>query len=136
MQTINHLIVYAEDDMDDLNLVKEAFSRQDGHTADIIHADNGLRALKLLEEMADKNELPCLIILDINMPVMDGKEALSRIRQHDRLKHIPVTVFTTSNSKMDAMFAHRYGADFITKPLRYAEVEELAMRFIQRCEVH
>ena len=89
-----HTIFYAEDDLDDLFIVKQAFQTYDG-AIKIIHANNGLEALEVLQELCEVDTLPCLILLDINMPGMDGRETLIRIKQHERLKHIPAAMFST-----------------------------------------
>ncbi len=65
---------------------------------------------------------------------MDGRQALVRIKGSPDFKKVPVIMFTTSSSSLDKEFALKWGADFITKPLRYAEVEGLAEEFIRRCD--
>jgi CheY-like chemotaxis protein len=127
-----HTILYAEDDLDDLFMIRQAFGQFDG-TTQLIHASNGFEALEQLNQTKTQGHLPCLIILDINMPGMNGREALIRIRQSDNFKNIPVVLFTTSSSEMDRAFAKKWGAEFITKPLVYSELEELAKRFISLC---
>jgi CheY-like chemotaxis protein len=127
-----HTILYAEDDLDDLFMIRQAFEQFDGST-DLIHVANGFEALEQLNEAKKRKQLPCLIILDINMPGMNGREALIRIRQSEDFKEIPVVLFTTSSSELDRAFARKWGAEFITKPLVYSELEELAKRFVMLC---
>lgn len=127
-----HTILYAEDDLDDLFMIRQAFEQFDGSTQ-ILHAGNGFEALELLNKSRTSHELPCLIILDINMPGMNGREALIRIRQSEDFKDIPVILFTTSSSELDKAFAKKWGAEFITKPLVFSELEKLAKRFISLC---
>jgi CheY-like chemotaxis protein len=67
------------------------------------------------------------------MPVMDGKQALVKIKSSLKYKDISTVMFTTSNSKMDISFARVWGADFITKPLRYEDIADLAQEFSKRC---
>jgi CheY-like chemotaxis protein len=132
MSHIKHTIVYAEDDYDDVQFVSDCFQKYDGRI-ELLHAPNGSEALVVLTELHRNGVLPCLIILDINMPLMDGRQTLMHIKGKDEFKEVPVVMFTTSNSHMDKEFATRWGADFITKPLRYAEVQDLAEEFIRRC---
>jgi CheY-like chemotaxis protein len=133
MSTENkHIILYAEDDLDDLFIVQQAFESFN-ETITIVHANNGFMALEYLQELALKDMLPCLIILDMNMPGMDGRETLIRIRQSEAYNNIPVVVFTTSSHKADKDFAQKWGAEFITKPLVYNELEELAKAFVSKC---
>lgn len=127
-----HTILYAEDDLDDLFMIRQAFEQFDG-TTELVHAGNGFEALEQLTEAKKNGRLPCLIILDINMPGMNGREALIRIRQSEEYKNLPVVLFTTSSSELDKAFARKWGAEFITKPLIYSELEELAKRFVTLC---
>lgn len=129
--TYKQTILYAEDDQDDLYLVRQAFAMH--QAIEVIHAGNGLEAINYLNTLGPEGPFPCLIILDINMPAMDGRQALVSIKKNDRLKEIPVVIFTTSNSQMDKDFATKWGADFMSKPLKYGELARLANEFSQRC---
>lgn len=126
-----HTIVYAEDDMDDVFMVQQAFEQHD-HIK-VIHAPNGSEALLVLEEMLTDNKKPCLVILDINMPVLNGKETLLRIKNHDELNDIPVVLFTTSSSLHDKTFAEQWAAELIVKPLHYSDLESIARQFVDKC---
>lgn len=127
-----HTIVYAEDDIDDLYIVKQAFQRFEH--IEILHATDGRLALNVLEELAAKKKLPCLVILDINMPVMNGKEALEAIRSHQHLSKLPVVMFSTSNSSSDISFAEKHNALFITKPIDLSDLEKITETFVERCD--
>jgi CheY-like chemotaxis protein len=126
-----HTIVYAEDDLDDVFILQQAFQKHDH--IDVLHVPDGRLALVTLEDMAQENNLPCLVILDINMPVMNGREALQAIRNHSSLSKLPVVLFSTSNSPMDKLFAESYEAILITKPVEFANLEEIVDQFIDRC---
>ena len=128
----SHIILYAEDDLDDLFMIRQAFEQFD-ETIELLHAGNGFEALERLGKAKNEKKLPCLVVLDINMPGMNGREALIRIRQSEDLKNIPIVLFTTSSSELDKSFAKKWGAEFITKPLIYSELKELAGRFLALC---
>ena len=130
--TTKHTILYVEDDLDDLFMVEQAFEKYNSDI-NIVHAKDGFEGLKYLNGLTENDPLPCLIILDINMPGMDGRETLIRIKQSIRFKDIPVVLFTTSSSDRDIYFARKWNADFITKPLVYSELEELAKSFTHLC---
>lgn len=132
MSATKHTILYAEDDADDLFIVQQAFEKHHGEI-ELIHAYNGFEAIATLQERAVLGALPCLIILDMNMPGMDGRETLIRIKQSEALKEIPVVIFTTSSSREDKGFAQKWGAEFITKPLVFSELEALAKSFVSLC---
>jgi CheY-like chemotaxis protein len=127
-----HTILYAEDDTDDLFMVRQAFEKYDG-AVNLLHAADGFQTIEQLKNSHLVGSLPCLIILDINMPGMDGRETLVRIKSSDHFKHIPAVLFTTSSSQTDRIFAETWGAGFITKPLVFSELEELAHRFLMLC---
>ena len=131
MTVSKHTIVYAEDDLDDLFIVKQAFEQHDHIT--IVHAPDGKKALLTLEQMLVENFFPCLVILDINMPIMDGKEMLRKLREEVPFKELPVIMFSTSDSSRDRQFAENYDADFLSKPSTYNELKALVGHFVSKC---
>src|SRR5438128_1235531 len=107
-----HIILYAEDDLDDLFMVQQALEKYDD-TIQLVHASNGFDAFQQLQELHANGTTPCLTILDINMPGMDGKETLIRIRQTDAFHKMTVILFTTSSGDGDKAFAKKWGAEFV-----------------------
>src|SRR5215218_1688315 len=99
-----HTIVYAEDDWDDVQFVRDCFKKY-SDKIELVHAPNGSEALTALTDLQQKDIMPCLIILDINMPLMDGRQTLVKIKENHVFKKVPVVMFTTSNSHMDKEFA-------------------------------
>ena len=132
MTANKHTIVYAEDDFDDLFLVKQAFEKH-SHI-EVAHATDGRKALQMLEEMLRQKSLPCLVILDVNMPVMNGRETLQAIRNHPQLQKLTVVLFTTSNNPTDVTFAKSHNATYVTKPIDFGELEKIALRFVDQCD--
>jgi len=126
-----HLIVYAEDDPDDLQFVKDVFEKHDHIT--ILHAPDGWDALELLSQLADIEEYPCLVILDINLPRLNGREVLVRLRQNEKLAHLPVVLFSTSSSPMDKAFAQNWKSELISKPLHFKDLEHIGKVFLDKC---
>lgn len=127
-----HIVVYADDDTDDIELVEEAF-KQYANNVEIISFADGSQLLSYLRSLTSGEPTPCLVILDINMPVLNGKDALVRLRQIERYADVPVVLFTTSSLPTDKQFAERYKAGFITKPLGYEQMEMITRRFIDHC---
>src|SRR4051812_15991196 len=111
-------ILWADDDMDDLMLMRNVLE-DIGQEYDIKEVNNGHEAMEYLAAGKEKNDLPCLIILDMNMPVLNGKETLSLIKKDEALKDIPLVFFTTSSSELDRMYCKRFGVEMITKPPKY-----------------
>lgn len=131
MATVKHTILYAEDDLDDLFILKQAFEKH--NHIEVLHAPDGKMTLSMLEEGVKEKVLPCLVILDINMPVMNGREALEAIRNHPALQKLPVVLFSTSNNTADKLFAESHDAILITKPVDFFNLEMIVEQFIDRC---
>jgi len=106
-------IFYIDDDDDDCELVKEVLHDIDDKIECIsyLNSREGVRFLKETDLIFD------LIILDINMPVMNGKECLIEIKQHEVLKHIPVVMCSTTLQTKEMIRYFELGAyDFVVKP--------------------
>jgi CheY-like chemotaxis protein len=109
-------VLCVDDDIDDQLIVSETI-REINDSLEVATALNGYEALEFLEQAKSNGDLPCLIIMDINMPLMDGKQALAEIKKDKELDHVPVVMFTTSSSQLDMAFCEKYGVAFITKPI-------------------
>ena len=91
----------------------------------VLEAEHGQAALELLEDRADEVEM---ILLDVNMPVMDGFATLQALKDDDRLKHIPVIMVTTEGERKRIIQAIRMGAaNYVVKPFTS---EELSTRIL------
>ncbi len=113
-------ILIVDDDADDQELLQEAIRDLDGSVR-CLSAGNGEEALRLLHG-AD-GLLPDLIFLDLNMPRMNGKTFLAKVKQIDRLCLIPVVIYTTSKLEEDRTETRQLGAwQFITKPNSFEEI--------------
>ncbi|HUC82876.1 MAG TPA: response regulator [Flavisolibacter sp.] len=128
-----NIILWADDDADDLFLVKEAVENI-ADSFQIVEASNGRQALDLLHSLESSSHLPCLVVLDINMPVMNGKETLAVLRKDDRYKSVPVAVFTTSTSEKDRLYCERLGAQMFSKPHTYRSFEKMIGKLISFCK--
>jgi len=98
MEKLNILIV--EDNKIVVMGIKKIYNKHIPEAV-ISTAENGLEAIELLSKTQSLENLPCFIILDINMPIMNGIEFLEIIKKDDRLKQIPVVVHTTSSNVED-----------------------------------
>ncbi|MGZ3840391.1 MAG: response regulator [Flavisolibacter sp.] len=125
-------ILWADDDADDLMLMKEILLKNQ-RNYEIAEVRNGKEALDFLQRSAETAQLPCLIILDINMPILDGKETLSILKKHEVFQSIPVVIFTTSSSELDKIFCKKYQVEMITKPPHYKSLETAVLRLLNYC---
>jgi CheY-like chemotaxis protein len=122
-------ILFVDDDPDDLFLIREILQNLNV-PFEIHEAYNGKQALSFLENAKASDQLPCLIVMDINMPVMNGKETLAAIKNEDEYKHIPVVIFSTSKSELDRMFFEKYNVEMMTKPPGYQKLEGAVKRLL------
>ncbi|WP_417558694.1 response regulator [Mesoflavibacter zeaxanthinifaciens] len=111
-------ILLIEDDMIEVMKLNRVVTSL-GLNHKIIEANNGHDALKLLEA---KDNLPDIILLDLNMPKINGIEFLSILKKDDVLKYLPTIVLTTSNNQKDLLECYKIGiAGYVLKPLKYED---------------
>ena len=116
-------VLMADDDAEDCLLATEAFA-ESGAGAAFSCVENGIELMNYLLERARSSpgELPQLILLDLNMPRKDGREALVEIKADPALQNIPIIILTTSQNEKDIAFTMKEGAEsFITKPATFDE---------------
>ncbi|MDB5251464.1 MAG: response regulator [Flaviaesturariibacter sp.] len=130
--TPKNFVLYADDDADDLQLVRDSFA-QYVQDVEVVTVSNGDDALAFLENLPDDAATPCLVILDVNMPGLDGKQVLARLRAIDRFAQVPVVLFTTSSLPSDKSYAQSLQAGFVTKPLNMKQMELITDQFISHC---
>lgn len=124
------LLLLAEDDADDREMIREAFfdSRLRNEMHEVVDGEQLLAYLRRehgYESLRDQ-PLPGLILLDLNMPRLDGREALEIIKRDPVLRKIPVVVLTTSQSEEDVLRSYDTGANsFITKPVTFPALVEV-----------
>ncbi len=118
-----------DDDPDDLELIEQAF--KDSHQGvRVFESEEAEKIFPTLESLSPA-ELPLLILLDINMPVMSGKALLEKIKGDDRFKYLPVIMFTTSNSAKEMTECYDKGANcFITKPHTYTQMVDICSSLV------
>ena len=136
-----YTILMAEDDPDDRFLVQEAF-REIGSCGDLRFVEDGEELMQYLGragKYADPmlSPRPALILLDLNMPKKDGRQALVEIKTDPDLQKIPVVVWTTSDEREDKAECEKAGASsFITKPLKYSELVDAVRNIVAQHPVH
>jgi CheY-like chemotaxis protein len=124
----NRSILLAEDDDGHAELILEGLVDA-GMKNPVIRFENGLDVLKYLEEAYSEDKTPLehyLLLLDINMPGMDGMEVLSRIKSDSKMKSIPVIMLTTTDDPQEIALCYQQGCNFcISKPVEYLQFSEM-----------
>ena len=121
-QTHIHLLL-ADDDKDDCLLFKEALEELPV-SAELTMVDNGEELMRRLSKKA--GELPSVIFLDLNMPRKNGFECLAEIKQSEKLKNLPVVIFSTSLDPEVVNMLYTRGAQYyIRKPSEFSRLKEV-----------
>lgn len=130
MKTKNVNILIADDDQDDCLMTREAF--RECRIANRLHfVHDGEALLDYLKRRPPYDDeqrypMPGLILLDLNMPLKDGREALIEIKADAALRVIPVVILTTSSAEEDVLRSYELGVNsFITKPVSYSGLIEV-----------
>lgn len=126
-------ILCIDDDLEDLQMLQDAFNAI-GATYAVKEARNGELALQMLNDMHHQQALPSLIVLDVNMPRVDGRETLMAIQKNKALSHLSVVIYTTSSSPMDKMFFSRHNVPFFTKPTSFSDMKTIAAAMLEHCK--
>lgn len=118
----NVRIYIVDDSEDDLLMMKEAITL----SPPLILAESftdGPSLMEHLVEIKDFNDLPSIIFLDINLPIMNGFEILEALKEHSVLCAVPVILFTTSNREEDILNAYQRGAcSYVQKPFGFDDL--------------
>lgn len=118
-------ILHIEDDIVD-TMVVERILKKKNLVSELFNAKNGVEALDLLKGKNGKKVNPEIILLDLNMPKMNGLEFLKELRADADLKSIKVFVLTTSDDENDKKTAYKYNVSgYIIKPINATEFENL-----------
>jgi CheY-like chemotaxis protein len=125
-------VLCVDDDADDREIVCAVINEIDP-SYKVVHAENGHEAHQYLNAAKKHGDFPCLIILDINMPVMDGKETLVELKKDEVLKQIPVAMFSTSSSPADVAFFSTHGVELVKKPNDLSAIAVEVTKLLSYC---
>nr|WP_262906068.1 response regulator [Hymenobacter terricola] len=132
-----------DDNSEDFVALSRAF-RHHAVPNPVVHCASGEQALEYLQgrgqHLAGPCALPVLVLLDLNMPGLDGRDVLATLKQEPALHVIPVIIFTTSANARDVEECYRLGANsYLTKPMAYRALEEkvglLTRYWLGACEL-
>ncbi len=125
-------ILLVDDDPDDLMLLKDAIESI-GEKYKFIEANDGRTALNILKKSVQEQTLPCLIVLDINMPILDGREMLAIMKSDPNLKDLKVVVFTTSSNPTDIYYCKQFNVTMFSKPFNITMLMDVAKEIVAFC---
>jgi CheY-like chemotaxis protein len=126
-------ILMADDDPDDRWIIQDALETLKSGEL-ISFAVDGEKVLIMLEDQYKINSVPDLIVLDLNMPLINGTQTLERVKKDQRFRHIPVIIYSTSINPIERKKCIDLGAeDYITKPLSFDESIQIARVFLGYC---
>ena len=130
----SRFILLGEDDADDQEMLKDVFTSID--TAFILFfVNNGSEILSALEKLKN-DQMPCLIVLDYNMPGLSGADILRELSTNERYKNIPKVVWSTSGSEKFRAVCLELGAvDYVIKPTNVDGLEKVARYMLSLCLV-
>lgn len=130
MEQVCSLLV-AEDDLDDQLILEECLA-DCGYDGCIHFVKNGKKVMDYLEGLTQETELPKLIVLDLNMPILNGTQTLFELKQNSRYTKIPVVIYSTSNNEHEKRKCMNYGAvDYLVKPISIAESDAMTKRLME-----
>ena len=120
----NSLILIAEDDPDDALMLKDAFAEIS--QKQVTFLSNGKLLLQFIKELEIVDQLPKLVLVDLNMPLIDGRTVIKQLKKNKNTDHIPLVVLSTTRNKDDIDEVMQLGADeFFTKPSSFNDLVEI-----------
>jgi CheY-like chemotaxis protein len=124
-------ILIGEDDFEDQFILLEYF--QENGTNDVVAFEkNGRKIIEYLEQLNGSEDLPSLIVLDLNMPILNGTQTLFELKQHSRFNEIPVIIYSTSDNDHEKRKCLNFGAvDYLVKPITVDEGDRMVKKFIE-----
>ena len=123
-------ILLMDDDPGDIRLMKESLKKSK-LLVDMNTVENGQMGMDYLRKIGSYAgaSTPDLVLLDLNMPIKDGREVLQEIKNDDRLKIIPVVILTTSEQEKDILESYSDGANcYIKKPVDFEQFKSVVSR--------
>ena len=127
-------ILLVDDDPEDRDVLKDALEQLKAGN-EIVCAENGEAALRLLARNAGVVNNPCLIVLDLNMPRMNGTQTLKALKADPRFQEITVVIYSTSVNPIEKETCMNLGAHaYIIKPTTYHESLHTARLFLDLCQ--
>lgn len=128
MNNMKHVVI-VDDDVEDHLILRDYF-KVVGMEDAVKFLHNGQDAILYLEDLQEKEKLPQLIVLDLNMPILNGTQTLLQIKRNQFLKDIPVIILSTSANENEMRKCLSFGAiEYLVKPVTYNDGLTMVRRF-------
>jgi CheY-like chemotaxis protein len=135
MQREPTTILYIDDDQDDLLIFEESVNCLYPDVT-LYKAQSSEAGMKILNQLESESKpFPSLIMIDMNMPKMNGRETLRHIRKNEKWQDIPIAIFTTSANHEDMEFCKKYGSACITKPMSLTDFNNTLRNLFTLCNI-
>lgn len=125
-------VLIADDDADDTEMLTAVLKELESGL-NVIVVDNGKGVMEQLEKVPASANVPCMLVMDMNMPRMDGRETVVAIKNHEDFKNMPLLLSSSSKNKTDELFAEKWGVRYFQKPDTMQGLRELAQIIIAMC---
>lgn len=127
-------VLIADDDQDDIEMLTAALKEAAG-SLQVVVAGNGKSVLAQLNKtQAPGGEaLPCMLVMDMNMPQMDGRETVVAIKTDAHFRNLPILLFSTAKNKTDALFAEKWNVRYFQKPDTVQGLNDVAREIVAMC---
>lgn len=133
MKSAARTILCVDDDADDRELLGDIMYKVAPELL-VVYAEDGLQAMDLLQQSHELKNLPCLIVLDLNMPFLDGRQTFERIKANPNYNNIPLVILSTSESPADKASFSRGGIPFFVKPVEMSVFKNIAQEMVNICD--
>jgi len=128
-------ILYIDDDQDDLLIFEESVNTLYPEVT-LYKAQSSEAGINILNKLeSERKPFPTLIMVDMNMPKMNGRETLQYIRTMEKWQDIPVAIFTTSATHDDIEFCKNYGSACVTKPMSFTDFSVTLQKLFSHCNI-
>jgi CheY-like chemotaxis protein len=122
-------IIIVDDDHED-QLIMLEYLKESGHDANVQFMQNGRQLINYLEQLPEGASLPPLIVMDLNMPIVNGTQTLMNIKRNQRFRDVPVIILSTSENENEKRKCLSLGAvEYLVKPSTYDEGSRLVEKF-------
>jgi len=127
-------VLIADDDIEDIEMLTTALKDAESNV-DVKVAENGKKVMEQLQKAAGSvaEPYPCVLVMDMNMPKMDGRETVVAIKGYEHFKNLPILLFSTAKNRTDELFAEKWGVHFVQKPDSMQGLNEVAHVILNMC---